>query len=109
MVSWKDDYPLGQNRGYRPCSVDSCNQLQYTRTLCVKHYARARRHGAVDLGARPAWPAVCTAEEGCDRESDRRGLCTMHYARWRRNGTTQRVFKPHYPKRMSRQKNGEKS
>lgn len=70
----------------KTCSIDECEKPSTARGWCGMHYARWRRHGDTEAGARPAYAAGCSVD-GCDNGGKiRRGLCGKHWQRFRKHG-----------------------
>ena len=101
----------------RTCSADDCNKPARANGLCVMHYYRQKRHGAVGGAAaekRPRNPGVTCSITDCENKSQARGMCPKHYQwdRAVRNGSKQcrrpgctllavlnGLCKPHYDRR----------
>lgn len=67
------------------CSADGCERGVDSRGLCLMHYKRAIKSGAIVAAKRPEYHATCIVDE-CDKPSEKRGLCQMHYRRMQRTG-----------------------
>lgn len=75
------------------CSADDCDRPPKARGLCLMHYKRARRAGALQLVAdepppdvRPPADVRLCAVEGCGRGHAARGWCHPHWKRWKTYG-----------------------
>ena len=79
MNSWKE-FSMDK----RTCSIDGCDRVLRARGWCTTHWARWKKHGDPNVGARVTL-AECVVE-GCARKPTRRDMCTLHYGRWKRHG-----------------------
>lgn len=69
--------------GYRgaqlgQCSMENCENIQYTKTWCRTHYARYLATGSPELHRETTRPDC----EVCGREAFASGKCRNHYQRW---------------------------
>jgi hypothetical protein len=69
----------------KTCSADGCERGVDSRGLCLMHYKRAIKGGAIVPAKRPEYDATCTVDE-CDKPSEKRGLSQMYYRRMQRTG-----------------------
>jgi hypothetical protein len=84
------------------CSVGGCDADQSRRGLCVKHYARLRRHGDPLRGQRYRKGGldnrICSAP-GCENPLSAKGFCGKHYMRVRTHGDVEGGKFHHSPHR----------
>lgn len=68
------------------CSVEECDKTElHSKGLCMKHYRRFRRTGAVEKNSADNKGFLCSVEE-CSKKAFTGGYCAMHYVRLRKNG-----------------------
>ena len=79
------------------CSIKDCSSKNYSKSFCIKHYVRFRKHGNPDVvlkekGKRTI-DGLCSID-GCTREFSCRGFCSMHYVRFKIHGDPNKSLIP---------------
>lgn len=63
------------------CSIDDCNIIVRTGSICQVHWWRMHKYGSYDKPSRKRYGEICRAE-GCDKKRDgRHSVCPMHRSR----------------------------
>jgi hypothetical protein len=74
------------------CYVENCNNKNFGRGHCEKHYNRWRRHGDPLKGSKfrkisDKPPKLECSIENCNKQRVKHDYCVKHYERWPRHGS----------------------
>ena len=77
----------------RICSVDSCNNKNYGKGYCKKHYGRWKRHGNPDVILKKGKPRKYCIVNDCGNQNYAYGYCSKHWQRLLKHNSLEKRVK----------------